>query len=111
MKSFVIQKYIERPLLIRNRKFDIRVWLLVNQDFDLFFFSEGYLRLSAIEYQIDDLANDYVHLTNNAIQKNCPQYGEHEEGNQLSFADLRSYLQQVGVDFDQHVLARMKHQA
>ncbi len=43
---FIIQKYIETPLLLRRRKFDIRVWVLLNQNSDLFFFKEGYLRTS-----------------------------------------------------------------
>ena len=51
--TFIIQKYIERPLLIYKRKFDIRVWVLLDQDQNLFFFKEGYLRTSSSEYGID----------------------------------------------------------
>ena len=51
--TFIIQKYVERPLLIYKRKFDIRVWVLLNQDHDLFFFKEGYLRTSSSEFGID----------------------------------------------------------
>lgn len=29
-QNFVLQKYIERPMLVKDRKFDIRVWALVN---------------------------------------------------------------------------------
>ena len=65
--SFIIQKYIEKPLLIRRRKFDIRVWVLVNQDMEVFFFKEGYLRTSGSEYKLDDCDDPFVHLTNNAV--------------------------------------------
>lgn len=44
--TFVIQKYIEKPLLIDKRKFDIRVWVLLTHDLKVYFFKEGYLRTS-----------------------------------------------------------------
>jgi hypothetical protein len=62
----VIQKYVERPLLIKNRKFDIRVWVLVTQNMDVYFFKRGYIRTSCEEYNIDS-TDLYVHLTNNAV--------------------------------------------
>ena len=54
-------------------------------------FREGYLRTSSSEYTTDkkNLENEYVHLTNNAVQKNASNYGKFEDGNQLSFADLQ----------------------
>ena len=93
--SFIIQKYIESPLLINKRKFDIRVWVLLTQDAEVHFFKEGYLRTSSQEYTTDKSAlnNDYIHLTNNAVQKNAPDYGNFEDGNQLSFQYFREYIQ------------------
>jgi hypothetical protein len=71
----IIQKYIERPLLIRNQqKFDIRQWILITSlhPLILYGFSECYLRLSTEKYQVytwEDLQNTKMHLTNYAIQK------------------------------------------
>lgn len=69
MNSFIIQKYIEDPLLVYKRKFDIRVWVIVNHDGICYFFKEGYLRTSGSDYVIDpdNIDNQFVHLTNNAI--------------------------------------------
>lgn len=47
---FLIQKYLERPLLLYNRKFDIRMWVLVTHLMKVYVFPEGYVRLSSQEY-------------------------------------------------------------
>ena len=67
----VIQKYIERPFLIENRKFDIRQWFLVTswQPLELYIYNEGYCRFSKKEYDLKDLNNKFIHLTNQAIQR------------------------------------------
>ena len=92
--QFIIQKYIEDPMLIKGRKFDIRVWVLITHNLDCYFFKEGYIRTSSKEYNTESTGFDdeFVHLTNNAIQKNCPGYGQHEDGNQLSFSQFQEYL-------------------
>lgn len=88
--AFVVQKYLEKPMLINGRKFDIRVWVLWTQEMKLYFFKEGYLRTSSENYHAnkDSLDNLYVHLTNNAVQKYNKSYSKHEAGNQLSFKFL-----------------------
>eukprot|EP01022_Parablepharisma_sp_SALTPOND_P020267 TRINITY_DN363_c0_g1_i1.p3 TRINITY_DN363_c0_g1~~TRINITY_DN363_c0_g1_i1.p3 ORF type:complete len:332 (-),score=38.28 TRINITY_DN363_c0_g1_i1:2954-3949(-) len=90
-RTFVIQKYIERPMLIHDRKFDIRVWVLVTHEMKVYFFKEGYIRTSSATYSIDSeaISKIDVHLTNNAVQKYCQQYGAFEDGNQLSFAQFQ----------------------
>lgn len=91
--AFVIQKYIERPLLLDNRKFDIRLWVLVTHDHRCFLFKEGYIRMSSYVYSLNkhSVNQPLVHLTNNSVQK-CKtnsDYGKYEDGNCLSFEDAR----------------------
>eukprot|EP01022_Parablepharisma_sp_SALTPOND_P013287 TRINITY_DN1768_c0_g1_i1.p1 TRINITY_DN1768_c0_g1~~TRINITY_DN1768_c0_g1_i1.p1 ORF type:complete len:716 (+),score=63.40 TRINITY_DN1768_c0_g1_i1:921-3068(+) len=92
-RTFVIQKYIERPLLVYERKFDIRVWVLVTQELKLYFFKEGYIRTSCEKYTTSSDAIDKknIHLTNNAVQKFCEGYGTFEDGNQLSFPQFQVF--------------------
>ena len=71
----VVQKYIERPLLVRDRrKFDIRQWILVtsaNDPLEVYGCSEFYCRLSKTSYTTNDdqLSDIFVHLCNHAIQE------------------------------------------
>lgn len=62
-------------MLIDSRKFDIRVYGLVTQNQEYYFFQEGYIRTSSHKFDINS-TNYYAHLTNNAIQKNSKNYGE-----------------------------------
>lgn len=39
-----------------------------------------------------NLANRYIHLTNDAVQKFHEDYGKFEPGNKLSYADFQRYL-------------------
>ena len=59
-----------------------------NQDMEVYFCKEGYLRTTAFEYILDNCQDNTVHLTNNAVQKVCADYGRFEDGNQLDFAQL-----------------------
>ena len=91
LNSFIIQKYIKMPFLIYSCKFDFRVRVMFNHTRELYFFKEGYLRLSGSEFFLDKSnPNDqFVHLTNNSIQKYLKSYGVFEDGNQMSFKDLQ----------------------
>ena len=68
--TLIVQKYIEKPLLINKRKFDIRVFGMmtsVNGTLRGYFYEDGYLRTSSKEYSLWDIENKFVHLTNDAI--------------------------------------------
>lgn len=61
--TWVIQKYIEKPFLYQLRKFDVRQWALVTNNFEIYIYKHGYLRTSSNDYNLKSKDN-YVHLTN-----------------------------------------------
>lgn len=90
-RTVILQKYITNPLLIKRRKFDIRTYCLITAINGVaygFHYEEGYLRTSCTEFKNQDFSNKFMHLTNDAIQKNAPDYGKYEYGNKLSYADF-----------------------
>ena len=112
LNSFVVQKYIEKPFLINKRKFDLRLYSLctsVNGVFQAYFYQEGYLRTACKVYNSNDM-DKFIHLTNDAVQNKCEDYGKWENGNKLSYNDFQRYLdmKKINVKFVDQVIPKLK---
>eukprot|EP00826_Nyctotherus_ovalis_P048661 TRINITY_DN5755_c0_g1_i5.p1 TRINITY_DN5755_c0_g1~~TRINITY_DN5755_c0_g1_i5.p1 ORF type:complete len:761 (-),score=172.55 TRINITY_DN5755_c0_g1_i5:526-2808(-) len=113
--TYILQKYIEKPLLINKRKFDIRMYGMltsINGVIKGYFYEEGYIRTSCKEYTLKNLAQKAIHLTNDAVQKKDENYGKYENGNKLSFTDFQKYLDAnypaLHIDFFRDLLPQIK---
>jgi len=75
LKQAIVQKYIENPLLINSKKFDIRQWvLLTTSPLQVYFYKECYLRFAPCDYNPTEVSNLMIHLTNNSVVKHCPEF-------------------------------------
>lgn len=93
-RTHILQEYI-LPFLYNKRKFDIRSYVLltsVNGINKGYWFQEGYIRTACKDFNFKNLSNKFIHLTNDAVQKKCEDYGKFEPGNKISFSDFQRYL-------------------
>lgn len=57
-----------------------------------YWYEEGYIRTSCCEFHLADTANEFIHLTNDAVQVHSDKYGRYEDGNKLSYSHFQKYL-------------------
>ena len=89
--EIIVQKYLDNPLLYKNRKFDIRCFVLLESNLNLFFCKEGHLKGSSELYNLNN-SNKYIHITNYSLQKNSNNFELYEIGNEMSYKDFKNYL-------------------
>jgi len=69
----IVSKYIDNPMLINNKKFDLRVYVCITSinPLRIYIYKEGLVRLATEEYSNNKkiLNNPFVHLTNYSINK------------------------------------------
>ncbi|KAF1783005.1 putative tubulin polyglutamylase TTLL9 [Phytophthora cactorum] len=78
--TYIVQKYVESPLLLGGKKFDLRLYALVTSFSPLTFwiYRAGFARFSHTRYTQSkgDMDNLFMHLTNASVQKSADDYNE-----------------------------------
>ena len=88
----MVQKYVEAPLLINKKKFDLRQWVLVASwdPLDVYVFDTAYLRLCSSDYSLSDLQDAYKHLSNYSVQKTNTD--DNSETHVMSIPEFEEYM-------------------
>lgn len=117
----IVQRYIEKPLLIGGYKFDLRLYVCIPSyhPITIYMYREGLARFGTDKFSLNDLRNPFRHLTNSSINKLGPGYTEMKDrigsgafsgglishdnddylfvGCKWTFKQLRRYFQQASI--------------
>ncbi|XP_030567334.1 probable tubulin polyglutamylase TTLL1 isoform X1 [Drosophila novamexicana] len=93
----VISKYIDNPLLIGGKKFDLRLYVLVTtfNPIKAYLYNEGFCRFCTQRYDQTEIDNVFMHLTNVSIQKNNVKEYNTIHGGKWSMQNLCLYLDSI----------------
>ncbi|KAJ8920803.1 hypothetical protein NQ315_004944 [Exocentrus adspersus] len=99
--KYVVQKYIERPLIIYQTKFDIRQWFMVTsvQPLTIWMYRDSYLRFSSQIFNLDNF-HESLHLTNHAVQCKYTNMQQRDKAlpddNMWDCHTFKAYLKKIG---------------
>ncbi|XP_059617253.1 tubulin monoglutamylase TTLL4 isoform X2 [Phlebotomus argentipes] len=106
-RPIIVQRYVERPMLIDGSKFDLRLYVLVTSmnPLKVYMHTDGLARFASVRYseKVDTLNDRFMHLTNYSINKFSANYAKNEDaeackGHKWTIKSLWSYLEAGGVD-------------
>ena len=97
--EIIVQKYLDNPLLYKKRKFDIRCYVLVDSNLNVFFCREGHLKGSSELYNLNK-TNKFIHITNHSLQKKSLKFEQYEYGNEMSYSDFKSFMKEENIPLE-----------
>lgn len=93
---YIISRYIDDPLLVGGKKFDMRLYVLVTsyRPLKAYLYRSGFCRFCVEQYTSDvaEFDNVFVHLTNVAIQKQADDYND-RHGGKWDVNDLMLFIE------------------
>eukprot|EP01033_Poteriospumella_lacustris_P014728 gene14729-10536_t len=102
VEAYVVQRYLQYPLLVGGKKFDMRLYALVTNfsPLKVYIYRRGFARFTNYRYSSDmqDIYNGFVHLTNVAIQKTAENYDERTGGKMELQALKMLLMSKYGVE-------------
>ncbi|CAH8496689.1 unnamed protein product [Schistosoma turkestanicum] len=102
----LIQKYLSRPYLINDSKFDLRIYVYISSinPLRLYIHEDGLVRFASQKYSnaIRSLGNRYIHLTNYSINRLNSEYISNTnefaaKGHKWSLQAFWTYLKTKGI--------------
>ena len=87
--QYLISRYIDKPHLINNKKYDLRIYVLVISfsPLRIYLYNNGLVRFATEDYKKGDYENVYIHLTNYSINKNNLKYKPNQNNMDFTKSD------------------------
>ena len=107
--EFIITKYISNPNLIKKKKYDLRLYILITglKPLIIYLNKEGLIRRAAEDYSLDTKSfnNKFIHLTNTDINRKnkdyiYPKNNYDENSNIWNINIYKNYLYKNNINFN-----------
>ena len=107
--EFLITRYLTNLDLINNKKYDLRLHVLITglKPLRIYFYKEGLIRRATKNFSLDEksIKNKYIHLTNIAVNIKSKDYiipndTKIDDASMWNLHIYSNYLKKLGIDYN-----------
>ncbi|CEP07351.1 hypothetical protein [Parasitella parasitica] len=99
VREWVIQRYIDKPLLVEKRKFHVRAYVLAKSNIQVYLYKDMLALFAMKDYDTTNLEDNLIHLTNTCLQ--ADEEGYNEQASVKLFWELGLAQEDLNHMFDQ----------